>query len=38
VTCAPAERGARAIAGPRLIVDVFSPSTATHDRGVKFAD
>jgi Uma2 family endonuclease len=38
VTCAPAERGARAIAEPRLIVEVLSPSTATHDRGVKLAD
>jgi len=38
VTCAPAERGARAIAQPRLIVEVLSPSTAAHDRGVKLAD
>jgi Uma2 family endonuclease len=38
VTCAPAERGARAIAEPRLIVEVLSPSTAAHDRGVKLAD
>jgi Uma2 family endonuclease len=35
---APAERGARAIAEPRLIVEVLSPSTAAHDRGVKLAD
>ena len=35
-TCAPAERGARATAEPRLIVEV--PSTAAHDRGVKLAD
>lgn len=38
VTCAAAERGARAIAEPRLIVEVLSPSTAAHDRGVKLAD
>ena len=38
VTCAPPERGARAITEPRLIVEVFSPSTAAHDRGVKLAD
>jgi Uma2 family endonuclease len=38
VTCAPPERGARAIAEPRLIVEVLSPSTAAHDRGVKLAD
>jgi Uma2 family endonuclease len=38
VTCALAERGARAIAAPRLIVEVLSPSTAAHDRGVKLAD
>jgi Putative restriction endonuclease len=38
VTCAPAERGARAIGEPRLIVEVLSPSTAAHDRGVKLAD
>ena len=38
VTCAPAERGARAIAEPRLIVEVLSPSTAAHDRGIKLAD
>jgi Uma2 family endonuclease len=37
VTSAPAERGARAIPEPRLIVEVLSPSTA-HDRGVKLAD
>ena len=30
VTCAPAERGARAIAQPRLIVEVLSPSTAAR--------
>jgi Uma2 family endonuclease len=30
VTCAPPERGARAIAEPRLIVEVLSPSTALH--------
>jgi Uma2 family endonuclease len=38
VTCAPAERGARAIPEPRLIVEVLSPTTAAHDRGVKLAD
>ena len=38
VTCAPAERGARAIGEPRLIVEVLLPSTAAHDRGVKLAD
>lgn len=38
VTCAPAERGARAIPEPRLIVEVLSPSTAAHDRGIKLAD
>jgi Uma2 family endonuclease len=38
VTCAPPERGGRAIAEPRLIVEVLSPSTAAHDRGVKLAD
>jgi Uma2 family endonuclease len=38
VTCAPAERGARAITEPRLIVEVLSGSTAAHDRGVKLAD
>jgi Uma2 family endonuclease len=38
VTCAPAERGARAITGPRLIVEVLSLSTAAHDRGIKLAD
>ena len=38
VTCAPAERGARAIPEPRLIVEVLSPWTAAHDRGVKLAD
>jgi Uma2 family endonuclease len=38
VTCAPAERGARAITEPRLIVEVLSPSTAAHDRGIKLAD
>jgi Uma2 family endonuclease len=38
VTCAPAERGARAIAEPRLIVEVLSPTTAAHDRGVKVVD
>jgi Uma2 family endonuclease len=38
VACTPAERGARAIAEPRLIGEVLSPSTAAHDRGVKLAD
>ena len=38
VTCAPAERGARATAEPRLIIEVLSPTTAAHDRGVKLAD
>ena len=38
VTCAPAERGARAIVQPRLIVEVLSPSTAAHDRAVQLAD
>ena len=38
VTCTPAERGARPVAPPRLIVEVLSPSTAAHDRGVKLAD
>jgi Uma2 family endonuclease len=38
VTCAPAERGARAIAEPRMIVEVLSPSTADHDPGIKLAD
>ena len=38
VTCAPAERGARSVSEPRLIVEVLSPSTAAHDRGVKLAD
>ena len=38
VTCAPAARSARALAEPRLIVEVLSPSTAAHDRGVKLAD
>ena len=38
VTCAPAERGARPVTQPRLIVEVLSPSTAAHDRGVKLAD
>jgi Uma2 family endonuclease len=38
VTCAPAERGARVVAAPTLIVEVLSPSTIAHDRGVKLAD
>jgi hypothetical protein len=38
VTCVPAVRGARTIAEPRLIVEVLSPSTAAHGRGVKLAD
>jgi Uma2 family endonuclease len=38
VTCSPAERGARMVREPRLIVEVLSPSTAAHDRGVKLAD
>lgn len=38
VTCAPPERGARAIAAPKLIVEVPSPTTAAHDRGIKLAD
>jgi Uma2 family endonuclease len=38
VTCAPAERGARAITEPRLIIEVLSPSTAAHDPGVQLAD
>jgi Uma2 family endonuclease len=38
ITCVPAERGARAIAEPKLIVEVLSPSTAAHDRGLKLAD
>lgn len=38
VTCAPAERGARAVVEPKLIVEVLSPTTAAHDRGVKLAD
>ena len=38
VTCAPAERGSRAITDPRLIVEVLSPSTAAPERGVKLAD
>ena len=38
VTRAPAERGARAITQPRLIIEVLSPSTAAHDRGVKLAE
>ena len=38
VTCAPPERRALAIAEPTLIVEVLSPSTAAHDRGVKLAD
>jgi Uma2 family endonuclease len=32
VTCVRAERGARAIAEPRLIVEVLSPSTAARPR------
>ena len=35
VTCAPAERGARAVAEPRLIVEVLSPTTEAWDRGDK---
>jgi len=38
VTCAQPERGGRAIAEPRLVVEVLSPSTAAHDRGIKLAD
>jgi Uma2 family endonuclease len=38
VTCAPAERGARAITEPQPIVEVLSPSPAALDRGVKLAD
>jgi Uma2 family endonuclease len=38
VTCAPPERRARAISEPGLIVEVLSPSTAAHDRGIKRAD
>jgi Uma2 family endonuclease len=38
VACAPAERGARAISEPALVVEVLSLSTAAHDRGVKLAD
>jgi Uma2 family endonuclease len=38
IACTPPERGARAIAEPKLIVEVLSPSTAAHDRGVKLAD
>jgi Uma2 family endonuclease len=38
VTCAAAEHGARAIAEPRLIIEVLPASTAAHDRGVKLAD
>jgi Uma2 family endonuclease len=38
VTCAPPERGARAIAEPGLIVEVLSRSTAAHDRGIKLTD
>ena len=38
VTCLPPERRARAIAEPRLLVEVLSPSTAAHDRGVKLAN
>jgi Uma2 family endonuclease len=38
ITCVPAERGARAMAEPKLIVEVLSPSTAAHDRGLKLAD
>jgi Uma2 family endonuclease len=38
ITCAPAERGARSIPEPKLILEVLSPSTAAHDRGVKRAD
>ncbi len=37
VTCAPPDR-ARAIAAPKLIVEVLSPTTAAHDRGIKLAD
>jgi Uma2 family endonuclease len=38
VTCAPAERGARAVPESKLIVEVLSPTTAAHDRGIKLAD
>jgi Uma2 family endonuclease len=35
VSCAPPDRAARALAEPRLIVEVLSRSTASHDRGTK---
>jgi Uma2 family endonuclease len=38
VTCTPAERGLRMVREPRLVVEVLSPSTAAHDRGLKLAD
>lgn len=38
VTCQPASSGERSTPSPRLIVEVLSPSTALHDRGVKLPD
>ncbi len=38
VTCTPPQPGTRALVDPVLIVEVLSPSTVRHDRGIKLAD
>lgn len=38
VTCAPPEPGVRIMAEPKLIVEVLSPTSVAHDRGLKLLD
>jgi Uma2 family endonuclease len=38
VTCAPPEPGLRIMAEPTLIVEVLSPTSVAHDRGLKLFD
>ena len=38
VTCAPPEAGLRIMAEPVLIVEVLSPTSVAHDRGLKLFD
>ena len=38
VTCTPPEPGRAHVAEPVLLVEVLSPSTAVHDRGLKLVD
>lgn len=38
VSCAPVRADASHVSGPIVIVEVLSPSTSAHDRGIKLPD